>query len=42
MRIGTGNMVTSKRNVVSAFVVYVEDMTGQRGEDSQKTIQKIQ
>lgn len=37
MRIGTGNMVTSKRNVVSAFVVYVEDMTGQRGEDSQKT-----
>lgn len=41
MVLGTGNMVMSKRNVVPAFTAFVEDMTGYRGEDSQKASKPV-
>lgn len=41
MGLGTGNMVMRERNVIPDFMVYVEDMTGQRAKDREQVIQKI-
>ena len=37
MVLGPGHTVMSKRNVAPAFMACVEDVTGQNGEDRQKT-----
>jgi len=36
MVLGSGSTLMSKRKAIPAFMAYMEDLTGQSGEDSQR------